>query len=214
MPVRLPIGGITAAESEQCILRLRQRQIVRVNLNDQDCHVNVIEKVQIDMRHRKGHRFSMWPGKGHPHFGNITAAKYPDRRFLVNSRPGALPLSIEKSPDIGEKGDEFAVVAFLEETGITSELVRQLLPGIIRFKRLQEFPVLLDWRVLVDGHQLDRPKQNLPEVTDQLIARNCGSGHKGLRRKLHVNSAYNLSLSTIHIVVVATAPFLTPIFTE
>src|SRR5215831_20426144 len=47
MPVRFPIGGITAAEAEQCILRLGQRKIVCVHLNDQYRDIDVIEKIQI-----------------------------------------------------------------------------------------------------------------------------------------------------------------------
>src|SRR5215831_10833154 len=35
MPVPLPIRGITAAQTEQRVLRMRQRQIVRIDLHDQ-----------------------------------------------------------------------------------------------------------------------------------------------------------------------------------
>src|SRR5215831_9011180 len=114
MPVRLPIRRITAAQTKQRVLRIRQRQIVGIDLHDQDCHVNVIEKIQIYVRHTKSYGNGTGAGKRHPYLGDITAAKYVDAGLLMDIHVAPFPFSIEEPLDVGEKRHELAVMALLE----------------------------------------------------------------------------------------------------
>jgi hypothetical protein len=80
-------------------------------------------------------------------------------------------------------------MAFLEKTRITGELILQLFPRIISIESSQELPVFLNWSVFADGHQLDRPKKNLSEVSDRLVARRNRDGHDDLDQPLTLGNS-------------------------
>jgi len=130
-PAGFPIGGIASTETEQRVLRLREREVVRMDLHSQDEHVNVVEKIQIHMRHIEDDRLGAAVGVHHPHLGDIAAAKHANGRLLVDACAAAFPLSVEEALDVGQKGHELGVMPFLKQTRVARELVYHLPPRVV-----------------------------------------------------------------------------------
>jgi hypothetical protein len=64
---------------------------------------------------------------------------------------------------------------FLKFTGVSREFIHHHTPGMVAVRSLQQFPMLLDRRILINGHELDRPEKDLAEVPDNLV----GVRHEG-----------------------------------
>src|SRR5690349_8563632 len=122
MPVRFPVRGITAAQPEQRVLRLRQRQIVPKHLDDENRHVDVIEEIQIHMRHAEGHGDGMGAGECDPYLGDIAATKYTNAGLLLDVPVAPFSFSVEEALDVGEECDELAVMPFLKLMRVAREL--------------------------------------------------------------------------------------------
>ena len=65
-------------------------------------------------------------------------------------------------------------MSLLKQVRVASELVGQLTPGVVGVGYVQSLTMLLNLRVFADGHQLQRPEQNLPEVSDDLFGLSDG----------------------------------------
>ena len=103
----------------------------------------------------------------HFHSGNITATKDPDRRFAVTGLSFAADtLTVQETLHVGQEGDEFLVVPFLEIVGI-AEFVVHFPPRALVPHRLQQFPIFGNVRFPHPRvHNLQGPQQNLPKVAN------------------------------------------------
>jgi hypothetical protein len=57
----------------------------------------------------------------------------------------------------------------LKELRVAGEFVRHFPPRVVGIRALELLPMLLNLRPFMDGHQLERPEQDLPEVPDYLM---------------------------------------------
>ncbi|WP_206782046.1 hypothetical protein [Azospirillum argentinense] len=156
--VRLPGGGIGAAQPEQRVLHTVQRQVLAEQLDDEDRHVDIVEEMQIDMGDGEAQR-RLPPPQGDRQRRHVAPPEDADRRTAIAGPVVArFPLAIEEALHIGQEGHELAVMALAEFAGVLGELVRHLLPGAAR--PAQPFPMVLDLRARLQRHQLHRPQQD------------------------------------------------------
>ena len=120
------------------------------------------------MRHVEIDRRRLGVRKGHAHLGDIVATKDLERGFGAHGPAATLAFPIEESPHVGQERDELAVVPCLELFGRAVEVVARLAPGMRPFRLLEQIPGLLDLRPFANRHELQRPEQDLPEVTNEL----------------------------------------------
>lgn len=106
--------------------------------------------------------------EAHPHPRHVRATEHPDRRAAVSRRRGIAALPVEEPLHIGEEGDELDVVAFLELAGVAGELIDHRVPGVVRPWLFEQFPVLVDLHPRAQGHELERPQQDLSKMRDNL----------------------------------------------
>ncbi len=115
VPVLVPPGRISAAESIQQFLRLRQRQVVAVHFDVQHDDVDVVEEVQVNVRDRQDNRLGT-RARDHAHRRDVVPPVHAHRRaarFLVLVAGFLLyaALAVQKSLHIRQERDELAVVA-------------------------------------------------------------------------------------------------------
>jgi hypothetical protein len=108
-------------------------------------------------------------------------AKHAERGLLTHVQVAPFPFPVEETLDIGEKRNELAVMPFLELAGVPRKFIHHLTPGIIAVRSLQQFPMLLDRRILINGHELDRPEKDLPKVPDDRVGVRQGATPPGTR---------------------------------
>ena len=154
--VGFPVDRIGAAEPEHGLLGAGERDVAAVKFDGQDDKVEIVEKVEVDMGNVEFARRHRGVGIGAAHAGDVVAAEYPNRRFRRIGAP-RLSLAIQEALDVGQKGDELAVMTGLKTGGIIGELVVHLAPRVVRHVLFQDFPVVLDLAVLAQGHELQRP---------------------------------------------------------
>ncbi len=88
-----------------------------------------------------------------------------------SSRPA---LAVQEALHVGQERRELVVVAFLELGRIVRELVEDLAPRIVGTGLFEQLPVPLDLHRSPDGHQLQRPEDDLAELADD-------AGGRGMR---------------------------------
>src|SRR5882724_6214624 len=79
LPILFPEGWIGAADAVARVLGDGKREIVGIELESQDCRIDVVEEVQIGVRHLKGD----WRLTGRERDTqrvHVTSAKYMNRR--------------------------------------------------------------------------------------------------------------------------------------
>ena len=121
-------------------------------LESQDCDVDVVEEMQIDMRDVEMGRHVV---AGEPDAGvrNVAAAEYAHRPRAVAC---AGSFAVEKALYVRQEGYELLVMALAEILRIAGELVCDLVPEARR-SLVQQLPVALDLLPARMRDQLNRP---------------------------------------------------------
>ena len=99
----------------------------------------------------------------------IHAQSRATRRLLIPAWPRATALAIQKTLHIGQKGHKFLVVALLELAWVGGELVLDPRPQMRAVSRFQQLPMAALFVVTLSRHQLQRPQQHLPKMTNEMI---------------------------------------------
>ena len=179
--VLVPARRKGAAKAVEQLLRLRQAQLVGKDFEVQQHHVHVEKEIQVAMRHRE--RDGRVAGLRHqPHGGDVAPAEGAHRRlaFVVRTAARLLArsaLSIQKALHIGQKADEFVVVAFLKALDVVAGVFLDLFaPGRCIAEFAQHLPGRLVRALCIRaGHQAQGPEQRLAKVLD-LHGRPGGAG--------------------------------------
>jgi hypothetical protein len=170
--ILVPVRRIGATEAVQRVLYLSQFEVVGGNLDDQDDDIDVVEEIEIEVHDVEVDRLIALL-EGHAHFCHVVAAEDADRRF-ASVRDEAFwttALAVQKALNIGQEGDEFAVMALVELLGVAAEFVREFAPRVVGRNLLQQLAVVLQRAIVGQGHQLQRPQQDLPEMPDSQLGR-------------------------------------------
>jgi hypothetical protein len=95
---------------------------------------------------------------GHAHLRHVLAAEDADRRLAIACAAlAAAALTVEKALHVGQEGDEFAVMTFVELLGVAAELVDQFSLRVVGGCLLQQMVVMRERAVFGKWHQLQRP---------------------------------------------------------
>ena len=128
--VVVPLRREGAAEAVHDFLHAGQRQIVGVEFHRQDDDVHVVEEIQVDVLDAQIDDRAVHAGDANER--DIAAPIDADRRFAVAAQGAArATLAVEESLHVGQKGDELAVVPFLELGRVAGEFVQHLAPGVV-----------------------------------------------------------------------------------
>jgi len=94
--------------------------------------------------------------------GDVVAAEDVHRRIarrVVGRRMARAAFAVQETLDVGQEGDELAVMALLELARVVGEFVVDALPGMVGLPGLENFPVPSFLRVAGQRGQLQRPHQ-------------------------------------------------------
>src|SRR5262249_27678065 len=161
--------GIGAAEAVHRLFGAGQAQIVGKDLDHEQHDVDVVEKTQVDLVDVEGLRFRARPRKRHANLGDVPAAKDSKRGFgPLGDAAASGTFAVQEAPYVRKERYELAVVAFVQVVRFAAELVPDRAPRMLVLGSLQNVPGLLNLRLFADGHHLQRPDEDLPEMANQL----------------------------------------------
>ena len=149
----VPARGIGATEPVHRVQGDIEVDVVSPDFDDGDDHVGVEEEIDVGVFHAEGAAFRL-VRRAHPHGGDVFPPVNPQRRLAIARHAAAL--AVEKTLDVGQEGDEFAVMALAVALDVGGEIVLQQAPvGMI----LKSAPMLGARRR--QRHQLQWPEQDL-----------------------------------------------------
>jgi hypothetical protein len=125
----VPPGRISAPEAVQQFLRLREREVVRLQLHVEQHDIDVVEEVEVDVNDLERERGCIGV-RVHARGRDVRAAEHAHRRLgagLADTAARA-PFPVEELLHVGQEGDELVIVAFVETRNFAGVFVERLAP--------------------------------------------------------------------------------------
>ena len=141
-----------------------QGDVIRMDLEGEHGDIGIEEEIQVRVCDLEHESRAVVERYAHPR--DIAAAEHADTRLAVALR-GFLPdvRAVEEALHVGQEGHELLVVTLLEFQRVTRVLVVHLAPWTFCSQRLERLPMTLHLDTRPERHELQRPEQNLAEMT-------------------------------------------------
>ena len=170
----LPVRRIRAADAVHRIQRTRERKVVSNQFQREDRNVDVIEEMQVDVRHIEKRR-RVVAGEADAGLRDVAAPEHAHRPQVAAF--AARSLAVQKALHVRQESHELLVMALAEILRVVGELVGHLGPAAGR-GLLQKLPMALDLLPPRMRDQLDRPQHDLAKLQHARRRLGCGERNR------------------------------------